>query len=213
MRGLTRLRVRGVGDATARLTTVVSRWIGSRGHLIVYGIDPATAVVRDAPGVTFRAATANDAPRYARDVATDSVRTFARRLHATNRCFIVQTDERIVHASWFTTSTSWVGEIAAYFILPPRHGYVYESFTHPSARGRGLYPFALARICRLVAEEGCHRVWVAIEEDNLSSRRAVEKAGFEATYTVVFERRLGSVRHRIAGEREELAPRISPHPA
>ncbi|MDQ4064677.1 MAG: GNAT family N-acetyltransferase [Actinomycetota bacterium] len=191
----------------------MSRWIGSRGQLIVYAIDPATVVVRDVEGVTFRAATAGDAPRYARDVGTDSITTFVRRLDATNRCFIVDMDDRIVHSSWFTTSKSWVGEIAAYFILPPRHGYVYESFTHPRARGRGLYPLALARICRLVADEGCPRVWVAIEEDNLSSRRAVEKAGFEAIYAIAFERRLGSVRHRVAAEREELAPRISSHPA
>ncbi len=213
LRGLTRLRNRGVGDAADRLTTVVSRWIASRGRLIVYGIDPATVVVRDVEGVTFRAAAGGDAPRYARDVGTDSVTTFARRLDATNRCFIVDMDDRIVHSSWFTASTSWVGEIAAYFIVPPRHGYVYESFTHPRARGRGLYPFALARICQLVADEGCPRVWVAIEDENLSSRRAVEKAGFEAIYTIVFERRLGSVRHNVVGEREELAPRISPHPA
>lgn len=213
LRAITRVRVRGVGDAAERLATVVGRWFYSKGKLIVYSIDPATAVAAALSGASFRTADGGDAARYARAVGTDSATTFVRRLGPTGRCFIVDMDDRIVHASWFTTSTSWVGEMGAYLVFPPRHGYVYESFTHPRARGRGLYPFALAHICRSVAAEGCPRVWIAIEDHNASSRRAVEKAGFEAVYSIVFERRLGSVRQRIVGERDEVLPRITPHPA
>jgi hypothetical protein len=68
---------------------------------------------------------------------------------------------------------------------------VYESFTRPEARGLGVYPFALLGITDRIASERLDTVWVAAEEDNPASLKAISKAGFTEAFRVSFRRRFG----------------------
>jgi RimJ/RimL family protein N-acetyltransferase len=97
----------------------------------------------------------------------------------------------VLHSSWVTTTGAWTREIRAYLAPPSGDAYVYESFTRADARGRGIYPFALAGILTAMSEQGLSKVWVGVESDNAPSRRAIAKAGFEEAFTLGFERRLG----------------------
>lgn len=153
-------------------------------------------------GLLVRRAEASDAICYARDIATDSVSTFRRRLTATTTCFVAELDGRLVHASWVTTSGAWTRELQLY-VVPPRgeshtnsggEAYVYESFTRPEARGRGAYPRVLRYISLWAAVSGLTRVWVAVEGANAASLKAITKAGFSPGFELCFGRRLGRLR-------------------
>lgn len=148
---------------------------------------------REAAGLTFRQATVADAAAYARDIGTDSRFSFTARLRADVYCFVVESNGRLLHSSWVTTSAAWTREIKAYLTPPAGDTYIYESFTRADARGRGLYPFALAGIVTWADATGKERVWVAVEAGNEASRRAIGKAGFEEAFTLPFFRRLGRV--------------------
>ncbi len=141
--------------------------------------------------LVFRAAGPADAESYARAIGTDSAATFRRRLTATTHCFFVQRGDELLHASWVTTGAAWTREIRAYVVPPAGDAYVYESFTAPEARGRGVYPFALAGICSWAAKARLGRVWVAVEGGNAPSYRAITKAGFEPSYSMRYGRRRG----------------------
>lgn len=132
-----------------------------------------------------------DASAYARDIGTDSAVTFAERLTDGTRCYLVLEGHKILHATWVTTSASWVREIGRYFRPPAGEAYVYESFTRADARGHGVYPFALHGISHDLSTEGIERVWVAVEVDNAPSLRAVDKAGFDRSFELGYKRRLG----------------------
>jgi RimJ/RimL family protein N-acetyltransferase len=93
-----------------------------------------------------------------------------------------------------TTTGAWTREIRAYLSPPLGDAYVYESFTRADARGRGIYPFALAGILTAMAASGIERVWVGVESDNVPSRKAIAKAGFEEAFTLHFERRWGRLK-------------------
>ena len=144
-----------------------------------------------ATSATFREATADDADAYARDIGTDSPKTFASRLSGATRCYLVVEDSLILHATWVTTAASWVRELRRYFRPPPGEAYTYESFTRAEARGRGAYPFTLTEIRKELAREGVSRLWVGVEADNSPSIRAITKAGFEIAFEVAYRRRWG----------------------
>ena len=165
-------------------------WFSSSDDLVMF----VRIAVSDRPerdDLTFRVASVAEGPRYARDIGTDSAATFARRLSERTHCFIVDDGTTILHASWVTTAGAWTRELRAYLIPPTGDAYVYESFTRADARGRGVYPFALANILAWATSAGIGRVWVAVEEHNPASLRAVTKAGFEEAFRLRFSRRFG----------------------
>ena len=164
--------------------------VASDDELVVF-VQPSGGQERPTSELTFRAANASDAKAYARDIGTDSSESFRERLSPSTRCFLVLQGELIVHSSWVTTSSAWTREIRGYMVPPPGGAYVYESFTRPEVRGRGVYPLALRAICDWAGGEQIEQVWVAVEADNPASIRAVTKAGFEEAFRFSLRRRLG----------------------
>lgn len=169
------------------------QWARSEDELVmlVRAADAPTPEIRHDPGLVLRRATVSDADEYARSIGTDAAATFRRRLTPTTGCFLVHGDDGLLHASWVTTGAAWTREIDAYLAPPDGDAYVYESFTRPEARGRGVYPFALAGICAWARDAGVGNVWVAVEQGNAPSLKAIRKAGFEESYTIRYSRRLG----------------------
>jgi L-amino acid N-acyltransferase YncA len=153
----------------------------------------------DRTDLEFVTATKADGARYARDIGTDSASTFASRLTDTTRCFLVIHEARVVHATWVTTRSAWTRELGGYLVVPEGDCYVFESFTRPDARGRGVYPFGLKGICEWAENQGLKRIWVGVEAGNVASLRAVAKVGFEPQLTISFRRNVG--RLQVVGAR------------
>lgn len=189
---LNRARSRGAGEVAGLATGRVREAWNSRDTLILNVLD-AQPLQRSVPGIIFREATAADSDSYARDIGTESADTFTKRLAPDVRCFVAESDGKLLHSSWVTTSAAWTREIGMYLGPPLGDAYVYESFTRADARGRGIYPLALAGILTAMAGEGIKRVWVGVESGNLASRRAMEKAGFTEGFRVEFGRKLGKL--------------------
>lgn len=171
----------------------VREWFSSSDDLVMFVRD-ATAGAPRRDDLEFRGASRSDGPRYAADIGTDSPSTFAARLSDDTRCFLVTDGETLLHASWVTTSGAWTRELRGYLVPPRGDAYVYESFTRADARGRGVYPFALAGILEWGASTGTGRLWVAVEEHNPPSLRAVAKAGFQEAFRLPFSRSFGRLR-------------------
>jgi GNAT superfamily N-acetyltransferase len=199
-----RLRHRGLSEVARLGWGRVQELISSSETLVFLSRTPNhdEPTNRTSGGLRVRRAEASDAPRYARDIGSDSTSTFRRRLTRTTACFLAELDGRIVHASWVTTSGAWTRELQLY-VVPPRgesplnaggEAYVYESFTRPEARGRGAYPQVLRHISIWAAAAGLTRVWVAVESNNAASLKAISKAGFSPGFELSFGRRFGHLR-------------------
>ena len=181
--------------------------IGSGTTLIFLARGPGS----DPPATTtsIRVAEATDADVYARDVGTDSPRTFVDRLDPTTRCYLALHDRRIVHATWVTSSAAWIGEIRRYFVVPERSLYIYESFTSPDVRGRGIYPEVLRHIAADARREGSTELWIGVGDTNAPSLRAIDKAGFARAFDISARRRWGRVEIRsTAGPRAAVADEV-----
>ncbi|MGH2746671.1 MAG: hypothetical protein ACRDKB_01935 [Actinomycetota bacterium] len=190
LKGINRIKARGPGEVGALLFDRAAKAIRSEDELIVLARSP-DGPRPSASGLEFREASETDAVAYARDIGTDSARTFAARRSESTRCFVVKDGDFMVHATWMTTRGAWTRELRAYLRPPQGEAYVYESFTRAEARGRGVYPFALGEIAAWLGPRGVGRVWVAVEGGNPPSLRAVTKAGFEESFRIAYRRRLG----------------------
>ena len=194
---LARGKTRGWGEVLQLGLERVKEEIRSRDVLIFYRRKTSDAPLGSAAGKTaglvFLEADESHADAYEREIGTDSAATFKSRLNEESRCYLVMDGERVLHASWVTTSTSWMRELRRYFRPPADSAYIYESFTRADARGRGVYPFALSGICESLRTNGVGIAWVAAEEDNPPSSRAIQKAGFEEAFRISYERRLGAI--------------------
>lgn len=168
-----------------------------------------TPELRHDPGLTFQRATDADAGLYARVIGTDAAATFRRRLTTTTECFLVFLGDDLLHASWVTTGAAWTREIDGYVVPPGGDAYVYESFTRPEARGRGVYPFALRGICEWAAGAGVTNVWVGVEEGNAPSRKAIRKAGFEPSYSMRYGRRFGRLTLVVEKPADAVIPKVT----
>lgn len=204
-----RAKTRGVAEAAGSLQDQLRAAIGSEGVLEFLVRDTAQDTPPDRDELAFREAGFGDADRYARQIGTDSPATFRARLTDTTSCYLVLQTEHIVHASWVTTAAAWTGEIRRLVGPPPGGAYVYESFTDPARRGRGIYPYALNCICAELATEGIGEAWIGVEATNVSSVRAITKAGFEPAFSVPFRKRFTTVTlGDIRGPRAEAAAEV-----
>jgi GNAT superfamily N-acetyltransferase len=191
-RTATRVRSRGASEVLGLALARLKELLSSEDVLIVYARQTGgvpLAVPNSA--LVFREAAPSDGERYARDIGTDSAWSFRARLSARTRCFLVTQDALIVHASWMTTGAAWTRELRRYFRPPAGDAYVYESFTRPEVRGRGVYPLALTRIAAWLSGHGATRVWVAVEARNPASVKAVVKAGFAPGFKLHYRRSFG----------------------
>lgn len=188
---LQRVRARGFGELSALAVERIRKGWSSEERLLFLVHATGGDEPTDPPDLEFRAARAEDGPLYARGIGTDSAATFAARLTDATRCWLVLHEGRIAHATWTTTAAAWTREVGRFFCPPPGDGYIYESFTSPAVRGRGIYPLALRHILARLGAEGITRMWVGVEADNEPSIRAITKAGFEVAFEISYRRRFG----------------------
>lgn len=187
-----RVRARGPIEVWELVSSRVADNLWSDDALIVFSAE-AGGTTAPSDGLRLVVATPDDAADFARDIGTDSASTFAARLSPTSHCYLVREGSKILHSSWVTLFAAWTRELRGYVMPPAGDAYVYESFTRPDARGRGVYPFALSGLRAELATGGVARVWVAAEADNAPSIRAIGKAGFEERYRLSYRRRFGTL--------------------
>ncbi|MCB1090186.1 MAG: GNAT family N-acetyltransferase, partial [Verrucomicrobiae bacterium] len=89
---------------------------------------------------------------------------------------------QIVHFSWLRVDEKGVQGDFALCPLPDANpaGVIFDCWTSPDCRGQGLYPWAIRRLAAEAHSKGL-RPWIYCYEDNVSSKKGIEKAGIVST--------------------------------
>jgi hypothetical protein len=120
------------------------------------------------------------------------------RISEGNDLWVVLEGAQIIFSCWiFNRATPVVGAPDGLLTLDPGMVCLEDSFTGAAARGRGVAPSAWAAIADTLAAEGVDRIITKVGVENVASRRAVEKAGFEPVAVMRFRRRFGVSRTSI----------------
>jgi RimJ/RimL family protein N-acetyltransferase len=102
-------------------------------------------------------------------------------------------ERRLLHYGWLIERQTrgeddWVQQ--AYF-PPPDTSVLFDHFTHPSARGKGLYFQALCRLLHDARDlAGARQAYVTVFGSNAPSRHVIEKVGFHHEGSLYKERKL-----------------------
>jgi RimJ/RimL family protein N-acetyltransferase len=94
-------------------------------------------------------------------------------------------------------------ELRQVFFPPPESAALYDYYTHPSARGRGLY---FSSLCQVLhdARDLAHarQAYIYIHRENVRSRHVAEKVGFTYVGSLVATQRLFRRQRRPRGASE-----------
>lgn len=95
------------------------------------------------------------------------------RFRCGDRCFVA-VDERggIAHCRWVTTRRAYVPELESEVVLGPGHAYMYDGFTRPDMRRRGIDGLIRCLIFRTLREAGALGVHSCVRGDNPGGLRA-----------------------------------------
>ena len=120
-----------------------------------------------------------------------------RRRSGLHHLYSLVEERRLIHYGWLTSRQERAPDAALGLVLipPPKSAALWDYFTHPDARGRGLYRDSLRQCLHDAVEiDGARQVFIYVYGDNWISRAAIEKAGFDYCGSLVMQRRLFATR-------------------
>ncbi len=106
-------------------------------------------------------------------------------------------DNTLVHSGWLIErqEISRVFEVEQEFQLPANSAVLFDYYTHPQARGRGLYYQSLLQGLHDAAQiPETKQVFIGVLADNAPSRHVIEKVGFIYRGSLFKETKFGKVR-------------------
>ncbi len=123
------------------------------------------------------------------------------RLAAGEKFFSVSVNGRLMHWGWMIEKqqSAFLTEVKQWTELPDHCGVLYDFYSHPEARGRGLYQRSLATMLKHASRiPTLQYVYIFVEADNGPSRHVIEKLGFDYQRSLfrqrclIFSRRWGT---------------------
>jgi CelD/BcsL family acetyltransferase involved in cellulose biosynthesis/GNAT superfamily N-acetyltransferase len=103
------------------------------------------------------------------------------RLERENHVYTYVQDGDLLHCSWLIEGPKsfFFQEVNQEFVYPPGSAVIYDSYTDPKGRGKGLYQSCLSQILNEMLVQGSvERVYIEVLAEDKPSRHAIEKLGF-----------------------------------
>lgn len=176
---------RGIGGLSRAVAGRARKWMSFEKELRIYSF-AADRVAAPQDPKDFNRDALGDLLQFEEAVDQRSKASFLSdalaRLEQGQHVYTTVDTGRLVHFGWLVErqETSFLSEVNQTFTLPPASAVLYDFYTHPSARGRGLYQAAMRQMLRdAVSVPGTEHVFIFVLADNLASRHAIEKVGFQ----------------------------------
>ena len=100
------------------------------------------------------------------------------RLRSGHICFVARRDGRIVSAVWVAAQPVWSKFLRRWLDVAPGEAHVYDKFTDPACRGRGIANAVRSAHLRHFQRAGFRRETGAVLPENISSLRDDARGGF-----------------------------------
>ncbi len=111
------------------------------------------------------------------------------RLDAGARCHAFFIGSELVNLAW--TTVGYLELEPGLHIREAGCAGIYDCYTLPDHRSKGIYTGSLIQLIGVFAEEGVARVLIAVDPGNRPSIKGIEKAGFQPFYQLTRRRRFG----------------------
>jgi len=117
------------------------------------------------------------------------------RIESGESAYTIGIDGRLAHSGWLVRNQteSHMTEVQQTIALPPGSSSLYDFYTHPDFRGRGLYRAMMKHmLCEAFADPSTQHAYISVLADNLPSRHVIESIGFQYQGSLYRERRRGA---------------------
>lgn len=200
--------------ALNRLKTLLHiDWFYSDKYLLIYTIDSEhLRKHREAPTLVVNRNHFPDLEKFQQNESWLSRSTFlaeARsRIDQGMWCYTIVIDGVLAHYCWVVPNQafSWLTLVEQQFDYPPNSAIMFNAYTHPHFRGRGLYyQSLLQKMDDAAGLLNASHMFTAVERSTYPTKKNLKKAGFYC-HTVLFRKsRFGRVsRGRITHDFEEF---------
>lgn len=122
-------------------------------------------------------------------------------------CGVAWSNSAVVSYCWLAFKQAEVGEINRIIKLRDNELYLYDAFTLPDYRGRGLFPALLTAILGFARSQGYSRALIFSNSKNRPSLRGIEKAGFSLFQSIHFLKLL-DLRFCLPGRTRDREPGV-----
>lgn len=183
-----------------------SRWVHDEGEFRIYRMTREQALSLEVEGAKMKVnsiadllqytpASEGDAPK------ADFLRESLRRLENGQTVFTHADSGRLLHYGWIIPCTEEAGsEYGHRYAFAEPAAVLWNGYTHPAARGRGLHQASLrARASFIATEQLAPNIISGVRANNGPSRHNNEKLGFEHVGSAWFRRRLGKSERWVTG--------------
>jgi RimJ/RimL family protein N-acetyltransferase len=109
----------------------------------------------------------------------DAVETARERLSTGDRCSATWLDGRLASARWVSTGEARIEYLGMTLPLADGEFYLYDTYTRPDLRGRGIAPDGQRLLFPRLAAEGYTSAACACLPENRPAWRSILKGGFE----------------------------------
>lgn len=119
-----------------------------------------------------------------------------KRIENGTRAYTVCIDDQLAHVGWLTHGLqSNMTEVKQSMTFPVGSVALFDFYSHPDFRGRGLYRATISHMLRQAfADEAIKYAYISVLADNAPSRHVIEKMGFEYQGSFFWQCRFGSER-------------------
>ena len=103
-----------------------------------------------------------------------------------HRCYGFFHKDKVVFYSWVTAFlhkeafVRWIG--SSVLVVKPDIAYIWNCFTDPQHRRKGLYKLGLKSITSIYFKEGVNKAYIYCNSENIASRSGIISAGFREIF-------------------------------
>jgi RimJ/RimL family protein N-acetyltransferase len=109
---------------------------------------------------------------------------YHRRFESGHLLLAAEDEGRGVFQAWVASGRLRIDELRRVWVIPERERVMYDVFTAPAYRGRGLYSNALRYLLSSAAILHAERFWIYARSDNTASIRVIRRCGFTEAGTL-----------------------------
>ena len=182
---LSRAWSRGVVHSGLAAWTAARRRLWWCDEVRLYAM-PANRPGSPPPGLSLRRDAIDDLLTYEQVPGTSPRQEFLARARARlgngHHVYTCANGGTLLHHGWTAEhqSSALLTEVSQEVPLPPRSAVLYDFYTHPSARGQGIYKRSLRQLLQAIASNGgSDWIFIWVLAGNGASRHVIEQAGFD----------------------------------
>ena len=117
--------------------------------------------------------------------------TVDKRVARGEKIFVCYHQKNPIAYLFAAVSDCWIGEIEDWLVIDPEEIYLYDAFTSPEYRGKGVYPYLICRAVSHFKNRSYKYAMIFATANNTESIRGIEKCAFERYEVVNYRNFLG----------------------